>query len=169
MLSVIVVPETSEFIHDVSHGDVVWINKKLGVPHLETHNARYLAPLWLGVNLGVYRIYHILSADVIDNLTEIRLGNSFVLRKPWRKARQHRRFEYHDLSEFGFVEHCPGIIVPIQNLPKYKPTEALDFMESTEAKSSQNEENFFAVAGLWQGRDVDQAKLWQQAWPDRQV
>lgn len=112
MPKVIIVPETEDFEHDVSHRNIVWITKNLGTPKLDEHDARYLAPLWVGENHGVNRIYHILSIIDSNESTEINLGNSFVLKTPWQNAGQHRRFEYHDLADFEFVEVCPGIIVP---------------------------------------------------------
>lgn len=114
MPGVIVVPETSDFEHDVSHKNVIWINKNLGVPKLDDHDAHYIAPLWIGEKPGVNRIYHILSVDDVGHSTELKLGNSFVLKQPWREAGQHRRFEYHQLSDFGFVQVCPGLLVPIK-------------------------------------------------------
>jgi hypothetical protein len=40
MPRVMVVPETEDFEMDVSHGNVVWVTKKLGVPRLEDNDAR---------------------------------------------------------------------------------------------------------------------------------
>lgn len=111
MSKVIVVPETEDYTLDVSHANVVWITKALGNPKLKDHDARYLAPLWLKQPSGVTRIYHIL--DVLDaaTSTEIRLGNSFTLDQPWDSPGQRRRFEYHNLSTFGFAEICPGLLL----------------------------------------------------------
>ncbi len=113
MPKVIVVPETDAFTHDVSHRDLVWINSALGVPQLEGHETWYVAPYWLGDDEGVERIYHILSVDLLDDATELRLGNSFVLDSPWTGLSQHRRFEYHDLIDFGFVEIRPGLLLKV--------------------------------------------------------
>ena len=44
MPNVIVVPETEDFEHDVSHRNVVWINRNLGIPRLKAHDARYVDP-----------------------------------------------------------------------------------------------------------------------------
>jgi hypothetical protein len=110
MPKVIVVPETEEYALDVSHTDIVWVTKALGVPKLEEHDARYLAPLWLKDPAGVTRIYHILRAEDVGTSTEISLGNSFVLLNAWNSPGQRRRFEYHDLSVFGLTEICPGLL-----------------------------------------------------------
>lgn len=52
MPRVIVVPETEDFEHDVSHKNEIWINDNLGEPLLTKHDARYLAPFWIGKNEG---------------------------------------------------------------------------------------------------------------------
>ena len=57
----------------------------------------------------------------------------------------------------------------MQDLTEDKAAEVLDFAEFVKARSSQDEGDFFAMAGLWEGRDVDQAQLRKQAWPDRQT
>lgn len=111
-IRVIVVPETEDFTHYVSHENVVGINTKLGTPDLIGRNAKYLAPYWITKNFrGVNRIYHILNAlkDKNGN-TCIELGNSFVTNKPWDNMGQLVRFEYHDLSEFNFEEIQNGIL-----------------------------------------------------------
>jgi len=112
MPNVIVVPETEEFNIHVSHENIVWITKNLGTPHLEEHDARYLAPFWISEPYGVTRIYHILDVRDADNTTELTLGNSFVLPQPWTDLGQRRRFEYVDLNRLGFVEAWPGMLVP---------------------------------------------------------
>ncbi len=113
MPNVIVVPETDDFKLHVSHENIVWITRRLGVPLLEEHNAHYLAPFWLGEPRGVSRIYHIPNLKKVivdDESTDIPLGNSFVLEKPWTGVGQYRRFEYHSLRDFGFEEDGPGIL-----------------------------------------------------------
>ena len=55
----------------------------------------------------------------------------------------------------------------------------LDFIDSVEADETvlsheetslnQEEDDFFALAGLWQGRDVSQEMIRQQAWPTRTI
>ena len=90
MINVIVVPETEEFQLDVSHRNVVWINKNLGVPRLKDRDARYLAPYWTGQGGGVNRVYHIVDDRDVGDSTEIELGNSFVLRCRWMKIGQNR-------------------------------------------------------------------------------
>lgn len=112
MPTVIVVPETSDFEHDVSHNNVVWINKNLGIPHLESRNATYLAPFWLEASRGVNRVYHITDTEDAPTCTVIRLGNSFVLPRVWDGVGNYRRFEYHDLSALGMIEICPGLLIP---------------------------------------------------------
>lgn len=114
MPRVMVVPETEEFEMDVSHDNVVWVTKKLGIPHLDDNDARYIAPLWLKSGGTVTRIYHILGARDDGESTEIKLGNSFVLRTPWSDAGQHRRFEYRELAEFGMAEICPGLLLCLE-------------------------------------------------------
>lgn len=112
MPQVMVVPETEEYEFHVSHENVVWITKTLGVPQLDNREARYLAPLWIKEPAGVTRIYHIISLNDAGESTEIALGNSFVLTSPWNAPGQRRRFEYHPLAEFGLLEICPGLLFP---------------------------------------------------------
>lgn len=108
-----IVPETDEFKFHVSHGNVVWITKRLGTPQLDLHNAKYIAPFWLSEPVGVNRIYHIKGKPTEDpDSTNIFLGNSFVLSSYWNNVNQRRRFEYRDLAEFGLVEYCDGILLP---------------------------------------------------------
>ena len=111
MPTVIVVPETEEFEHDVSHRNVVWINKNLGVPQLKERDARYLAPFWTGPARGVNRVYHIVDVRDAVGSTEIELGNSFVVSSKWKNMGQPRRFEYHPLAAFGFTEIRPGLLI----------------------------------------------------------
>lgn len=109
MIHVIVVPETNEFKEDVSHEDMVYINLKLGVPKLKDWAARYVAPCWLyGEKPGARRIYHVLSTFVDSQSTVLRLGNSFLLPEVWNGMGQSRRFEYHPLKNFGYVEVQEG-------------------------------------------------------------
>ena len=110
MPNVIVVPETDDFQLDVSHRNVVWINKNLGIPKLKDHKARYLAPFWTGQGGGVDRVYHIVDARDVGDATEIELGNSFVLPYRWTNMVQRRRFEYHPLDTFGLSEIRPGLL-----------------------------------------------------------
>lgn len=35
------------------------------------------------------------------------------------------------------------------------------------SKSPPQDEDFFALAGLWEGRDIDLSQLREQAWPGR--
>lgn len=111
MINVIVVPETEGFKMDVSHENVVWISRNLGVPRLKDRNAKYLAPFWLTEKInGVNRLYHIEDVYVYDAVTEIYLGNSFVV-SVWSNMGQHRRYEYHNLDVFGVTELQSGILV----------------------------------------------------------
>ena len=112
MISVIVVPETEDFEFNVSHENVVWINENLGIPQLEARNTNYLIPFWIKEGIA-NRIFHILDYKFDGTDRFIRLGNSFVLPKTWKKTGQNRRFEYHELKEFQLTEVCPGILVPI--------------------------------------------------------
>jgi hypothetical protein len=57
----------------------------------------------------------------------------------------------------------------MQGLPEDKAAEILDFAEFVKARENQNESDFFSMAGLWEGRNIDQAQLRKQAWPDRQA
>jgi hypothetical protein len=57
-----------------------------------------------------------------------------------------------------------------------KVLDFIDFIEATETALNQEETNlkkeeddFFALAGLWQGRDISQEMIRQQAWPTRSV
>ncbi|MGI4788407.1 MAG: hypothetical protein ACRYFS_06100 [Janthinobacterium lividum] len=113
MSNVLIVPETEDFKLHVSHHNIVWVTKKLGVPRLEQQNASYFAPFWIGENEGVNRIYHIREVRDNPENTEYTLGNSFVLDHTWTDIGQRRRFEYRSLSIFGLREQEPGILVPI--------------------------------------------------------
>lgn len=107
MINVIVVPENDKFKYDVSHNLVVYINEDIGFPRLKERNAKYLAPFWLNQSeYGVDRLYHILNTSG----NEIYLGNSFVLNEQWNKAGQTRKFEYHSLESFNFIEIKDGLL-----------------------------------------------------------
>ena len=112
MTQVIVVPETADFTHHVSHENVVWITPNLGTPNLDGRDARYLAPFWITPDFnGVNRIYHITGVSRNeDGGTSITLGNSFVLDEPWDGMGSRRKFEYHPLAGFGFTEIEPGLL-----------------------------------------------------------
>ena len=43
--------------------------------------------------------------------------------------------------------------------------EANETVNEHEEKTSQIEQDFFALAGLWQGRDISQETIRQRAWP----
>lgn len=111
MINVMVVPEIEDYRIDVSHRSLVWINQQLGVPQLKSRDARYLAPFWIGKNEGVNRVYHILDVRHVGESTEIELGNSFILPYRWTNIGQKRRFEYHLLADFGFLEVTPGLLI----------------------------------------------------------
>lgn len=113
MSNVIVVPETEGFEHDVSHRNLVWITTSLGKPKVEEREVNYLAPFWLGENEGVNRIYDIRDLRDSRGVTEFHLGNSFVLENNWTNLGQRRRFEYHPLSVFRFIEIRPGLLIEI--------------------------------------------------------
>ena len=115
MIQVIVVPQTDEFKEDVSHNDMVYINLNLGEPNLGGRDARYAAPCWLYADKpGVRRVYQILSTFTDGQSTVLRLGNSFLLDEVWNDMGQSRRYEYHPLKNFGYVEVQKG------HLMKYK-------------------------------------------------
>ncbi|MCG2760073.1 MAG: hypothetical protein L6407_02520 [Candidatus Delongbacteria bacterium] len=110
MINVIVVPENDNFKIDVSYRNIVGIDKNIGIPNLEQQNAKYLAPYWLSKDFkGVNRIYHIEGFDSKTN--EIKLGNSFILKNSWNQMGNHRKFEYHSLESFNFVEVNEGYLI----------------------------------------------------------
>ncbi len=114
-INVLIVPETPDFKTPVSHENIIWINKNLGEPKLKVHNALYVAPYWVEDNVGVTRIFHIrkfINTPESDSF-EIILGNSFVLEIPFTLLGQKRRFEYRLLSDFGFAEICPGLLLDL--------------------------------------------------------
>ena len=114
MISVIVVPQNREDLKlDILEGDVIYINKKLGEPQLENHNAKYIAPFFLEKG-KVVRIYHIIGKNFETPEAfpyDIYLGNSFLV--DWNKDANHRRFTYHALEEFGLREVEEGFLLPI--------------------------------------------------------
>jgi hypothetical protein len=112
MISVIVVPETEDFEFIVSHDNIVRTNEKLGKPKLEERNTHYIIPFWLK-ECYADRIYHVLDYKFNAKESYIKLGNSFVLPKKWTDICQPRRFEYHELQEFGLTEICPGLLTTI--------------------------------------------------------
>jgi hypothetical protein len=116
MPQVIVVPETNEFTHHVSHESVVWINANLGTPRLDARDVRYLAPYWITPGFrGTNRVYHITSvSQSAEGTTIIQLGNSFVTQGVWNEMGNARRFEYHELSGFGLEEIEHGLLRSVQ-------------------------------------------------------
>lgn len=111
MISVIVVPETDEFKNALFHGEKVYINEALGEPQLKTKNAKYLAP-YLLTEKCVLRLYEIIEMKHIPPSYEIYLGNSFLVTEKWDKINQPRKFEYHKLEEFNFIELKDGFLFP---------------------------------------------------------
>ena len=111
MISVIVVPETDEFKHDLFHGETIYINETLGEPKLKERNAKYLAP-YLLTEQCVFRLYEILDMKHVPPSYEIYLGNSFLVEGKWNKINQPRKFEYHKLEEFNFIELKDGFLFP---------------------------------------------------------
>ena len=111
MISVIVVPETDEFKNDLFHGETIYINEALGEPKLKERNAKYLAP-YLLTEQCVLRIYEILDMKHVPPSYEIYLGNSFLVQGKWNKINQPRKFEYHKLEEFNFIELKDGFLFP---------------------------------------------------------
>jgi len=115
MLTVLVVPQTEEFRIDILQRGLIYINNNLGVPNLEGRVAQYAAPCWLyGDRPGVHRLYHITGSYQDGQSTVLTLGNSFVLPQTWNNMGQPRRFEYHPLAGFGFVEVQPGFLLKYQ-------------------------------------------------------
>ena len=113
-INVIVVPENPQFIQDATYYHQIYINSELGKPNLEGRNAKYVAPYWLEEQ-GVNRVYYIEQMDLSDDKTcwILTLGNSFVLDKKWNEMGSHRKFEYHDLAGFGFVEIKDRLLLQI--------------------------------------------------------
>lgn len=65
------------------------------------------------------------------------------------------------------------IVIRVKNKEKakilYELLASLDFVEFVRAVKTENDteetEDFFALAGLWESRDVSQESIRQQAWP----
>ena len=112
MISVIVVPETEDFEFNVSHENVIWINENLGNPQLVKRNTNYCIPFWIKEGYA-NRIFHIIDFKFNKKERYIKLGNSFLLPTIWKKIGQNRRFEYHNLKDFGLTEITPGIVIPL--------------------------------------------------------
>jgi len=53
----------------------------------------------------------------------------------------------------------------VNALPEQKAEELLDFAEFLRAKQSIVSPEFFDLAGIWEGREIDQAELREKAWP----
>lgn len=114
-IKVIVVPEDDYFAKRAAYQEEIYINKKLGNPLLKKHNAKYAAPYWLNKDKrGVRRVYHII--DVFDDgqSTVLKLGNSFLLDEAWDNMGNVRKFEYHSLEKFNFVEVKDGLLTKYQ-------------------------------------------------------
>lgn len=115
-INVIVVPENPKFIQDATYYHQIYINSELGEPNLKGRNAKYVAPFWLKEKQqGVDRVYHIKDMVLADDKScwIINLGNAFVLDQVWNNMGNHRKFEYHDLSKFGFVEIKDGLLMKV--------------------------------------------------------
>ena len=56
----------------------------------------------------------------------------------------------------------------VRMLPESRAAEILSFAEAVQAETeTRTEENdFFALAGLWRGRDINPASLRKKAWPE---
>jgi len=113
-INVIVVPEMPEYIQDTTFHQSIYINSVLGEPNLKARNAKYIAPYWL-TEQCVDRVYHILGYQLADDGKSyvIELGNSFKLKENWNNMGNHRKFEYHNLLDFGFVEIKDGLLLSI--------------------------------------------------------
>jgi hypothetical protein len=65
------------------------------------------------------------------------------------------------------------IVIQVKNKEKAKILHellaSLDFVEfvrmATKDNDTEETEDFFALAGLWEGRDISQESIRQQAWP----
>ena len=53
------------------------------------------------------------------------------------------------------------------NLPESKAAEVLKFAEALQSEPDAGESGFFAMAGLWKGRDIDAEALRRKAWPEQ--
>lgn len=111
MSNVIVVPEKREFWEDLFQNEVIYINENLGEPKLDVRNTRYIAPYLIDEQRAL-RVYHILEMRHVPPNYEIYLGNSFLVTNDWNNVAQGRRFEYHPLVSFGFIEVQPGFLSP---------------------------------------------------------
>ena len=110
--TVIAVPEKKGFEKATSHDNEIYINKKLGVPNLKGRNTHYAAPVWLDAKeKGATRVYHILDTYDTSDCTVLILGNSFVLKEVWNNMGNNRKFEYHSLESFDFVEIKEGLLM----------------------------------------------------------
>ncbi len=110
-IKVIVVPELDEFQKSTTYLEEIYITRKLGIPKLDFHNAKYTAPFWLNKRpKGVSRIYHIKNVYIKNDCTVLELGNSFKLDKSWNNMGNPRKFEYHKLSDFGLKEITAGLL-----------------------------------------------------------
>lgn len=115
-IKVMVVPETPKFKSDTTYRNQIYINSELGKPDLKGRNAKYVAPFWLQEKQqGVNRVYYIENMVLADDKScyIITLGNSFVLKNIWNNMGNHRKFEYHDLIDFGFVEIKKGLLMEV--------------------------------------------------------
>ena len=111
-INVIVVPEKTEFIKDTSYHNEIYINKNLGIPKLKERNTKYCAPFWLDENpQGANRVYHILDTYDNGDCTVLVLGNSFVIDHLWNKLGSNRKYEYHLLESFNFIEIKDGLLI----------------------------------------------------------
>ena len=55
----------------------------------------------------------------------------------------------------------------IRDLPEAKAAEILDFAEFVKSRDIEEQDDFFALAGLWEDREIGQESLRKQAWPQR--
>lgn len=70
----------------------------------------------------------------------------------------------------GYMEQ---IVIQVKNKEKakilYELLASLDFVEFVRTVTKENDteevEDFFALAGLWEDRDLSQESIRQQAWP----
>ena len=54
----------------------------------------------------------------------------------------------------------------VRSLPEPKAAKVLRFAESVQADTEPDDHDFFALAGLWEGRDIELSSLRKKAWPE---
>jgi hypothetical protein len=77
-------------------------------------------------------------------------------------------------SIFCYNPPMEQIVIQVRNKEKakflYELLRSLDFVDVISSEESKvtdttSDEDFFALAGIWEGRDIDLASIREQAWP----